>query len=46
MTQHQCPIRYVQVRCPYCGRLAAQATPSSQLRVKCVRCKRLYDWRR
>lgn len=34
----------VQVRCPRCNRLAAEAAPGSQLRVKCARCGQLFDW--
>ena len=33
----------IQVRCPFCNRLAAEATPGSRLRVKCVRCGRMFD---
>ena len=32
----------VQVRCPACNRLAAEAAPGSRLRVKCVRCGRMF----
>lgn len=30
------------VRCPACNRLAAEAAPGSRLRVKCVRCGRMF----
>jgi phage FluMu protein Com len=33
----------VQVRCRRCSRLAAEATPGSRLRVKCVRCGAMFE---
>lgn len=33
----------VPVRCPACNRLAAEATPGSQLRVKCARCGLVFE---
>ena len=33
---------YYQVRCPYCQRLAAEANEGATLRVKCVRCGRMF----
>ena len=38
--------RLVPVRCPHCHKLAAEAGPGSQLRVKCVRCGRMFEWLR
>lgn len=35
---------YAQVRCPHCNRLAAEATPGSRLRVKCVRCGSFFEF--
>ena len=32
------------LRCPGCHRLAAEAGPESVLRVKCQRCKVLFEW--
>jgi phage FluMu protein Com len=34
---------YSQVRCPACNRLAAEAAPGSRVRVKCVRCGRMFE---
>ena len=36
--------RYIRVRCPRCGRLAAEAAPQSAVRVKCGRCKAVFQW--
>ncbi len=33
-----------QVRCPHCNRLAAEAAPGAHLRVKCVRCGRIFEF--
>jgi phage FluMu protein Com len=33
----------IQVRCPRCHRLAAEAAPGSRLRVKCVRCGTMFE---
>jgi len=35
--------RLLQVRCPYCNRLAAEASEGSVLRVKCSRCGALFE---
>jgi phage FluMu protein Com len=35
--------RLFQVRCPHCNRLAAEAVAGSHLRVKCVRCGRMFE---
>lgn len=34
---------YQQIRCPFCHKLAAEAAPGSSLRVKCVRCGRMFE---
>lgn len=31
------------VRCPYCHRLAAKASPGARLEVKCARCGALFE---
>lgn len=33
----------IPVRCPRCHRLACEAAAGSVVRVKCVRCGRLYE---
>lgn len=35
---------YVRIRCASCGRLLAEASPLSALRVKCPRCKATTCW--
>jgi phage FluMu protein Com len=34
---------YVEVRCPSCRRLAAEADTGARLRVKCARCHELFE---
>ena len=36
----------IQVRCPHCNKLAAEAAPGSKLRVRCVRCRQDFKWQR
>ncbi len=36
---------YVRVRCPRGGRLAAEVSPGSTVRVKCGRCKTVFTRR-
>lgn len=33
---------FIQVRCPNCNRMAAEAAPGSRLRVKCTRCRQVF----
>jgi phage FluMu protein Com len=33
----------VQVRCPYCGRLAAEVSSGSKVRKRCERCRRYFE---
>jgi phage FluMu protein Com len=35
--------KWSQVRCPTCGKLVAEASPGSRLRVKCSRCRDLFE---
>lgn len=35
----------LQVRCPNCGKLAAEAALGSRLRVKCSRCRQMFEVR-
>ncbi len=37
-------VQLVEVRCPHCNRLAAEAAAGSRLRVKCVRCGSFFEF--